>query len=84
MFSKWPSCKSLIYHLIYFTDCCPWQAKQTAERLREYAAKKSKKPGPIAKSNIIFDVKPWDDTIDIAEIEKNVSYYLIRTELVQN
>ncbi|KAF8359643.1 eef-1B.1 [Pristionchus pacificus] len=48
------------------------KAKQTAERLREYAAKKSKKPGPIAKSNIIFDVKPWDDTIDIAEIEKSV------------
>jgi len=42
------------------------------ERLREYAEKKSKKPGPIAKSNIIFDVKPWDDTIDTKEIESKV------------
>uniref|UniRef100_A0A914W3Z2 Elongation factor 1-beta n=1 Tax=Plectus sambesii TaxID=2011161 RepID=A0A914W3Z2_9BILA len=42
------------------------------QRLKEYAEKKAKKPGPIAKSNIIFDVKPWDDTIDIKEIEKQV------------
>ncbi|GMT21114.1 hypothetical protein PFISCL1PPCAC_12411 [Pristionchus fissidentatus] len=48
------------------------KAKIVADRLREYAAKKAKKPGPIAKSNIIFDVKPWDDTIDVAEIEKHV------------
>ncbi|KAI1732609.1 EF-1 guanine nucleotide exchange domain-containing protein [Ditylenchus destructor] len=42
------------------------------ERLKAYAEKKSKKPGPIAKSNIIYDVKPWDDTIDVKEIEKHV------------
>ncbi|KAI1726121.1 EF-1 guanine nucleotide exchange domain-containing protein [Ditylenchus destructor] len=42
------------------------------ERLKAYAEKKSKKPGPIAKSNIIYDVKPWDDTIDLKEIEKHV------------
>lgn len=46
--------------------------KQTEERLKAYAEKKSKKPGPIAKSNVIYDVKPWDDTIDIKEIEKQV------------
>uniref|UniRef100_F1LC17 Elongation factor 1-beta n=1 Tax=Ascaris suum TaxID=6253 RepID=F1LC17_ASCSU len=34
--------------------------------------KKAKKPAGIAKSNIIFDVKPWDDSIDVAEIEKKV------------
>jgi hypothetical protein len=28
------------------------------ERLAAYAAKKSKKPGPIAKSSVILDVKP--------------------------
>lgn len=44
----------------------------TEERLKAYAEKKSKKPGPIAKSNVIYDVKPWDDTIDIKEIEENV------------
>uniref|UniRef100_A0A914YA55 Uncharacterized protein n=1 Tax=Panagrolaimus superbus TaxID=310955 RepID=A0A914YA55_9BILA len=44
----------------------------TEQRLKDYAAKKSKKPGPIAKSNIIYDVKPWDDTINIDDIEKAV------------
>jgi elongation factor 1-delta len=46
-------------------------AKQLKEkRLAEYAAKKAKKPGPIAKSSIIFDVKPWDDETDMAEVER--------------
>jgi len=40
------------------------------ERLAAYADKKSKKPGPIAKSNVIFDVKPWDDETDLKEMEK--------------
>merc|ERR1712223_1684597 len=34
------------------------------KRLKEYAEKKAKKPGPIAKSNVILDVKPWDDETD--------------------
>lgn len=42
------------------------------ERLAAYAAKKSKKPGPIAKSSILLDVKPWDDETDMAELEKQV------------
>jgi len=44
----------------------------TEERLKAYAEKKAKKPGPIAKSNIIYDIKPWDDTINIDDIEKAV------------
>ncbi|KAL3072703.1 hypothetical protein niasHS_017677 [Heterodera schachtii] len=44
----------------------------TEERLKAYAEKKAKKPGPVAKSNVIYDVKPWDDTIDIKEIEAKV------------
>jgi len=44
----------------------------TQERLKAYSDKKAKKPGPIAKSNIIYDVKPWDDTIDTKEIETHV------------
>uniref|UniRef100_A0A7E4W0W9 DUF2431 domain-containing protein n=1 Tax=Panagrellus redivivus TaxID=6233 RepID=A0A7E4W0W9_PANRE len=44
----------------------------TEERLKAYAEKKSKKPGPIAKSNIIYDVKPWDDTINTDDIEAAV------------
>jgi len=44
----------------------------TEERLKAYAEKKAKKPGTIAKSNVIFDVKPWDDSIEINDIEKAV------------
>jgi len=42
------------------------------QRLAEYAAKKSKKPGVIAKSNVILDVKPWDDETDMKELERGV------------
>jgi len=41
-----------------------------AERLAAYAAKKAKKPALIAKSNVILDIKPWDDETDLAEMEK--------------
>ncbi|KAL0100151.1 hypothetical protein PUN28_019528 [Cardiocondyla obscurior] len=47
-------------------------AKIRAERLAAYAAKKSKKPAVIAKSNIILDVKPWDDETNMREMEKAV------------
>merc|ERR1712025_161553 len=43
-----------------------------AKRLEEYAAKKSKKPALIAKSNIILDVKPWDDETNMQEVEEKV------------
>merc|ERR1711899_330746 len=42
------------------------------KRLAEYAAKKAKKPTVIAKSNVILDVKPWDDETDMAEMERRV------------
>jgi len=42
------------------------------ERLKAYADKKSKKPGPIAKSSVILDVKPWDDETDLEEMERLV------------
>lgn len=47
-------------------------AKIKAQRVAEYAAKKSKKPTLIAKSNVILDVKPWDDETDMKELEKCV------------
>uniref|UniRef100_A0A0N4ZYC2 Elongation factor 1-beta n=1 Tax=Parastrongyloides trichosuri TaxID=131310 RepID=A0A0N4ZYC2_PARTI len=46
--------------------------KITEERLKAYHAKKSVKPGPIAKSSIILDIKPWDDTTDLAVMEEKV------------
>lgn len=42
------------------------------ERLKAYAEKKSKKPALIAKSSILFDVKPWDDETDMKEMENHV------------
>jgi len=42
------------------------------KRLEDYAAKKSKKPGVIAKSSVVLDVKPWDDETDMQEVEKQV------------
>jgi len=47
-------------------------ARVREERLKAYAAKKSVKPGVIAKSLIKLDVKPWDDETDLAEMEKCV------------
>jgi elongation factor 1-beta len=45
-----------------------------AERIAAYnqrkEAKESKKGKVIAKSNIILDIKPWDDETDLAELEK--------------
>jgi len=42
------------------------------KRLAEYAAKKAKKPALVAKSNVILDVKPWDDETDMKELEAAV------------
>merc|ERR1712121_259427 len=39
-----------------------------AKRLEDYAARKAKKPVLVAKSNIILDVKPWDDETDMAQM----------------
>jgi len=46
--------------------------KIKAERIAAYAAKKSAKPALIAKSNVILDVKPWDDETDMKQMEKLV------------
>lgn len=42
------------------------------ERVKAYEEKKSKKPALIAKSNVILDVKPWDDETDMKELERLV------------
>lgn len=46
------------------------QARQ--QRLKEYSEKKAKKPGPIAKSSVVLDIKPWDDETNLVEMEKAV------------
>ena len=47
-------------------------AKIREERLKCYAEKKSKRPGPVAKSSVMLDVKPWDDGTDMGEVEASV------------
>ena len=50
--------------------------KVKAQRVAEYNAKKaekeSKKGKVIAKSNIIMDIKPWDDETDMKELESSI------------
>jgi len=48
------------------------KARVREERLKAYADKKKAKPGPIAKSSVILDVKPWDDETNMADLEKSV------------
>jgi len=43
-----------------------------AERVAAYTAKKATKAVIIAKSNIVLDVKPWDDETDMAKLEECV------------
>merc|ERR1712168_1485812 len=44
-----------------------------AQRVAEYNARKEAKKGKvIAKSNIILDVKPWDDETDLEAMEKSI------------
>ncbi|KAK2169273.1 hypothetical protein NP493_1197g00015 [Ridgeia piscesae] len=46
--------------------------KLKAERVAAYQAKLATKKVVIAKSNIILDVKPWDDETDMVALEKCV------------
>ncbi|OJT11311.1 Elongation factor 1-beta [Trametes pubescens] len=43
-----------------------------AERIAAYNVKKAGKPKTIAKSVVTFEVKPWDNETDMAELEKAV------------
>lgn len=46
--------------------------KAKAARVAAYNEKKSKKAAVIAKSNVILDVKPWDDETDMKQLEEAV------------
>merc|ERR1739847_19075 len=45
----------------------------TEERLKAYHEKKAKKPKVIAKTSVLFDVKPWDDETDMDAMLKEVN-----------
>merc|ERR1712243_523919 len=42
----------------------------TEERLKTYNEKKAKKPKVIAKTSVLFDVKPWDDETDMEAMKE--------------
>merc|ERR1712105_15743 len=44
----------------------------TEERLKASHEKKAKKPKVIAKTSVLFDVKPWDDETDMDAMLKEV------------
>ncbi|CAI2727592.1 unnamed protein product [Schistosoma spindalis] len=46
--------------------------KLRSERQAAYEEKKAKKVIPAAKSMVVFDIKPWGDETDMAEMEKAV------------
>lgn len=48
------------------------ESKLKEERVKAYAAKKSKKPALVAKSSVVLDVKPWDDETDMKAMETSV------------
>ena len=45
------------------------KAQRVAEYNKKKAEKESKKGKVIAKSNIIIDIKPWDDETDMKDLE---------------
>merc|ERR1712168_90472 len=47
-------------------------ARVREQRLAAYAEKKKAKPGPIARSKIMLDVKPWDDETDMKMMENQI------------
>uniref|UniRef100_A0A646QEG8 EF-1b n=1 Tax=Hemiscolopendra marginata TaxID=943146 RepID=A0A646QEG8_9MYRI len=53
-------------------DDDPEAEKLKEERVKLYNEKKSKKPGVIAKSSVVLDVKPWDDETDMKVMEGKV------------
>merc|ERR1712168_170486 len=47
-------------------------ARVREQRLAAYAEKKKAKPGPIARSQIMLDIKPWDDETDMKMMENQI------------
>lgn len=48
------------------------EEEKAANEARKKAAEAKPKAGPIAKSAVILDVKPWGEETDMAELEKLV------------
>ncbi|KAL7676663.1 hypothetical protein ACOME3_002911 [Neoechinorhynchus agilis] len=48
------------------------QERIKQERIAMYEQKKATKTKAAAKSNVVFDVKPWEDSTDLVEMERRV------------
>lgn len=48
------------------------KAERVAEYQKKKAEKSANKPGPVAKSVVTLQVKPWDDETDMEALEKSV------------
>ena len=48
------------------------ESELTKQRLAAYAEKKAQKPAVVNKSEIVFDIKPWDDETNMEELERSV------------
>ncbi|ALC39206.1 eEF1delta [Drosophila busckii] len=48
------------------------QIRIREERLAKYSEKKANKAAIIAKSNVILDVKPWDDEVNLQIMEAKI------------
>lgn len=47
------------------------------EWLQQYAEKKAKKPALVAKPSLLLAVKPWEDEMDMAQLEASVCSILL-------
>ena len=48
------------------------EEEKAANEARKKAAEDSKKAGPVGRSAVILDVKPWGEEIDMKELENKV------------
>ena len=48
------------------------QEAAAALKAKAEAAKKGKKPPPVAKSLVVWDVKGWDDTTDLDAVARKI------------
>ena len=62
-------CEVFLYLSVFYLNI---QAERVAAYEARKAAKEDKKGKVIAKSNIILDIKPWDDETDMKALEDSV------------
>merc|ERR1712183_261662 len=72
MFASLPGVKQALEAYVSSANGSAEAERVKAQRIADYQARKATKKVIIAKSNIILDVKPWDDETDMGEMERLV------------